>query len=207
MLVIREQHYLDSLRPYFNIAIAADNAMRGRKQSAFFIEQLSKRGKGAVRSPEVRAKIAASLRGRKLGPRTEVVKKQISEKLRGHTVSEETRARISAKTKGQWHHTDEAKARISAYCLEHGVRPKPSRGEANACARLTWTAVREIRAKYATGKYSLTGLGTEYGVDHSTIGLIVRNKTWREDTDEGLLVLDPATEPLVPRLRQRRARS
>jgi group I intron endonuclease len=189
-LFIREQHYIDTLKPTFNIALAADNPMRGRKQSAKFIALLSAREKGTARSPEVRAKIAATLRGRKLGPRSEEVRLKLSEKLQGHAVSEETRAKISAKTKGQWHHTEETKARIGAYSREHGVRPKPQPGEGNAAARLTWADVRAIRATYVPRTYPLTRLAAEYGVDHTTISLIVRHKTWREasDDDSGLVV-------------------
>lgn len=204
-LRIREQHYLDTMRPHFNIALAADSPMRGRKQSATFIAMLRARV-GVTRSPEVRAQIAATLRGRKVGPRTEEVKRKLSEQLMGHTVSGETRARIGAKSKGR-RHTAEAKARIGAYSREHGIRPDPQRGEDHPRALLTWVAVREIRAKYATGRWTLAGLGAEYGVDHSTIGYIVRHKIWRDDPDETPMVLDPAAAPLVPRIRRYRART
>lgn len=56
-------------------------------------------------------------------------------------------------------------------------RPK---GESHGCSVLTWDKVREIREKYKPQKYSSYRLALEYKVSRSTIGFIVRNKTWIE---------------------------
>jgi len=48
-------------------------------------------------------------------------------------------------------------------------------------AILDWAKVREIRNKFATGNYTQKQLGIEYGVDRTNIGLIVHNKSWKEE--------------------------
>jgi hypothetical protein len=53
----------------------------------------------------------------------------------------------------------------------------PVRGERNPNSKLTAEAVREIRAKHATGEKSGM-LAREYGVSRDTIGLVVRRKLW-----------------------------
>ena len=49
-------------------------------------------------------------------------------------------------------------------------------GERNGNVKLTISEVEEIKEKYATGKYTKTALGKEYGVDHSTIGRYINGK-------------------------------
>lgn len=51
-------------------------------------------------------------------------------------------------------------------------------GERNPCAKLTAQQVLEIRAKYIPWRYSLSKLAQEYGVDFTTISLIIRRKKW-----------------------------
>jgi hypothetical protein len=52
------------------------------------------------------------------------------------------------------------------------------KGEKNGNSKLTETQVREIRNKYANGGISYQQLAIEYGVDKSSIGLIIRRETW-----------------------------
>lgn len=73
----------------------------------------------------------------------------------------------------------------SANCIDkvnHGYY-----GERVSSAKLTATQVVEIRKKYATGDYSYSKLGVEYGVDKSTIGDVVLGNTWTHTDyeDEG----------------------
>lgn len=42
----------------------------------------------------------------------------------------------------------------------------------------TEQAVRDMRAEYADGDVSQRELGRKHGLDHKTIGAIVRRKTW-----------------------------
>lgn len=54
------------------------------------------------------------------------------------------------------------------------------RGENNLRAKLTWAAVRDIRARYISDALSLLPLATEYGVSKRTIQNIVNRDTWHE---------------------------
>ena len=60
----------------------------------------------------------------------------------------------------------------------HTFEPQP--GEQNAAAKLTWSAVLEIRAKNAGG-VSQRALAREYGVHRNTIHQIVHGRLWRAD--------------------------
>lgn len=55
-------------------------------------------------------------------------------------------------------------------------------GEAHPNAKLTWDAVRAIRASYRKNhaQYSAGAIASRYGVDRSLIRKIVRNEMWRE---------------------------
>jgi HNH endonuclease len=61
--------------------------------------------------------------------------------------------------------------------------PKEQRafGEDNSQAALTWEQVREIRAKYATGRYKKRALAREYGVSWFTMWDILAGNRWKED--------------------------
>jgi group I intron endonuclease len=52
-------------------------------------------------------------------------------------------------------------------------------GENSRHSKLDWAKVMEIRSKYASGEYSLSKLGTAYGVAVGTIQCIVENRTWK----------------------------
>jgi hypothetical protein len=65
-----------------------------------------------------------------------------------------------------------------ADAFRNGKRKSPSW---SAClgAQLTGDIVGEIRRLYATGKFSQRELAAQFGVDHSTIGRIVRRQAWK----------------------------
>lgn len=52
-------------------------------------------------------------------------------------------------------------------------------GEGNGRSKLTWGQVEAIRSAYDAGGVSQAELGRKYGVDASTISVIVRGKTWK----------------------------
>lgn len=52
-------------------------------------------------------------------------------------------------------------------------------GERNTKAKLTWSAVAEIRRRYAVGSVTCRSLAGEFGVSFSAISRVVRNDTWR----------------------------
>lgn len=54
------------------------------------------------------------------------------------------------------------------------------RGEKHRNAKLTWEKVREIRHKYATGKYRQIDLAKQYGSTQAGISQLIRNIAWKE---------------------------
>jgi len=50
----------------------------------------------------------------------------------------------------------------------------------NRVAKLNWVIVRAIRKEYIEENISYVNLGIKYNVNKTTIGLIIRNKTWKE---------------------------
>lgn len=60
--------------------------------------------------------------------------------------------------------------------------------EENGNAKLDWPTVREIRRRYQPGKTkrgganSLRALAREFGVHNATIGRIVKNQIWKDDS-------------------------
>ena len=51
-------------------------------------------------------------------------------------------------------------------------------GEGNPRAKLTWAAVREIRA--LKGQMSQDKIARQFGVSVSTVGLVLTGRTWAE---------------------------
>ncbi len=61
-------------------------------------------------------------------------------------------------------------------------RHNPGRGENNGGGgKLTWPDVRAIRAMRATEGMSQQAIADRFGVSQCLVGLILRNKLWRED--------------------------
>jgi len=81
-----------------------------------------------------------------------------------------------------------AKGRNNVPCGDkHPARLRPermARGIDNGSACLTVAQVQEIRALYATGRYTHLMLGVKFGVSKTTIGLIIRHKAWAHVPDD-----------------------
>ena len=92
-LLGREQHWLDTSRPEFNLAKYADAPMRGRKASRQHRARLSKAHR-RYQSSETRSKIGDANRGKRRSP-------EVIEAMRRRVVSVETRARMSAAAKAR----------------------------------------------------------------------------------------------------------
>jgi hypothetical protein len=63
----------------------------------------------------------------------------------------------------------------------HFSRTKPEfcpRGEQHGRSKVTEAQVRAIRGRYAQGNISLSALGREYGVGHTSIKRIVDGTYW-----------------------------
>ena len=86
-LLIREQFYIDNLKPHYNIASFAGNTL-GFKHSEDSKKIMSKRHKGKIISEETKAKMSNS-------------KKGILNSNYNKTMPEETKQKISTATKGK----------------------------------------------------------------------------------------------------------
>jgi len=111
-------------------------------------------------------------------------KEIIGKTQRGKKRTEEQKAVIS-KANRKRHPSEESKEKNRiANRITHS-RPeikeadrKRNGGENNPGAKLTWARIKEIREKFATGRYTKTQLGLEYSVNRRTITKIIDNKAW-----------------------------
>lgn len=152
-LVEREQHYIDTLNPTYNIAPNAGSRL------------------GIPCREATKQKISQALTGRKGHKLSEEHKQKIRESLRGRTLSEEQKRRLSEANKGR--------TRSSPVSPE--TRRKLSealRGERSSGAKLTEQDVAAIKILLAQSTLSLAKIAARYGVDRSTIGYIKRGDTW-----------------------------
>ena len=63
--------------------------------------------------------------------------------------------------------------------IAHGTWSPPRlQGEANGMTKLTEIEIVEIRRLHAAGGVNYPELGAQFGVERSTIGLIIRRATW-----------------------------
>lgn len=60
-----------------------------------------------------------------------------------------------------------------------GRQAPRAHGEANTAAKLTETDVIAIRALYATGRMSQRRIGDLFGIEQTSVGLIVRRERWK----------------------------
>lgn len=96
-LIEREQYYLDTLHPWFNINILANSTL-GVKRSKLTRDKISKGNKGKKRTPEqIEANRLRNI-GRIQSPES-IKKRSIS--TMGHVVTEETRRKISVANSGK----------------------------------------------------------------------------------------------------------
>lgn len=111
----REQHFIDTLDPHYNICRIAGSWLgrgvspetrakmgawqKGRKLSPETCARIGAASKGRHPSPATRAKISASLMGHGASPEARA---RMSAALQGHSTSPSTRAKIGAANKG--HH-------------------------------------------------------------------------------------------------------
>lgn len=150
-LLAREQYYIDTLKPAYNISPTAGStlgikftsevrakmsaAKRGTKPSQQCLanshnpEANAKRSealKGVKRCAETRVKMSAAQKGRKGTKPSEKTREKLSEALKEywqmHGCSDETKAKISSAKKG-YKYSAEAKANMSA--AHQGQKPSP----------------------------------------------------------------------------------
>ena len=107
-ILMREQHYLDSLCPEYNISKVAGSQL-GTKRSEEYRQRLSEKMKGNT----------PWNKGKKTGPISEATRKKMSESGKKRTVSEETKKRISDGKKGK-KFSEEHKDNLSKAKTKHG---------------------------------------------------------------------------------------
>lgn len=141
-------------------------ALKGKEKTKEHKDKLSKSHIGMKYSDEAKRNMSKS----KIGLPSPMKGKKQSEKFR----------KMLSKRKGENHplfgigHTKESKAKMSK-THSSGI----DRGENNGNSKLTWEKVKEIRRKYATGKYTQLKLSKEYNVTRGNIGSIIRNERWK----------------------------
>jgi group I intron endonuclease len=111
ILIEREQYYLDSLRPEYNLAKKAENCL-GVKHSISTRQKMSEAAKRRQRNPcseETKAAISQANRGQK---RTDEQKERIAKSLRGRSISDDHKSKISTTLKGRMF-SEETRAKIS----------------------------------------------------------------------------------------------
>lgn len=104
-LIIKEQHYLDLLKPCFNIRTVADRNFNV-KLSKEHCDKISKFNKGRQFSKEHCERISKSKKGIKRGkgkPCSEETKKKISMANKGRMTSDETRRKLAITSTGRFH--------------------------------------------------------------------------------------------------------
>ena len=127
MLLEREQHYLDTLKPEYNIAPIAGSPLGVRHtneaRANMSAAHAGKRNHnyGKHHSEDTKQKISMGMVGKQNHnkPHSKETKRKTSKALMGHQVSEETRAKQSAAKRGKpssfkgKHHTAKTKQKIS----------------------------------------------------------------------------------------------
>lgn len=62
--------------------------------------------------------------------------------------------------------------------LDMKVKNRVAKNEKHTRAKHTWASVSKIRELYKSGKYTHRCLGQMFGVSHTDIGSIIRNRLW-----------------------------
>jgi group I intron endonuclease len=120
LLIEREQYYIDTLHPEYNISPKAGNCL-GLKHTEESRKNMSIAHKGNIPSQETREKMSRAQKGKIISQET---RNKLSRYHTGRSLSQETKNKISLKKKGRkmpgchtslgYKHTPEAKAKISA---------------------------------------------------------------------------------------------
>jgi group I intron endonuclease len=108
-LLQREQHWIDTLRPAFNVCKTAGSQL-GMSHSAEAREKMSAARKGAKKTASHQAAINAALKGRRL---SEGCKSLLADARRGTKASEQTRQKMSQTRTGR-RPSEETRAKLSA---------------------------------------------------------------------------------------------
>lgn len=199
VLVDREQDYLDSQKPEYNIALDAKAPTRGRKMSKERNKKISESLQGKQLSKQHREKLSEvhsgennwqygipkeehPFYGREL---TEEHKQKISESLKGKNspwynknLSEEHKEKLSKAKSGEnhpfygKHRSEEVKQKIG----------DANRGENSGRAKLTEKKVKIIKYLLKGNSFIQKEIGKMFGVSDSIICMINTGKIWTHVT-------------------------
>lgn len=167
-LLIREQYFVDTLHPKYNIRTECVHSNLGLQTSDETKEKISKANSGKARSEECKAILREVNLGKNASDET---KQKMSDSQKNKVKTEEHKRKISESNKGKT---------MSKESIEKGIKTKKDRGvmrgEKNPKAKLTQKDVDLIREKLITTK--ITEIAKEYNVFYQTIHGIKNNKTW-----------------------------
>ena len=183
-LVQREQYYMDTLEPAYNIKPKADRsemsketkykiieANKGREHSRETRQKMSETHKGKEISQETREKISESLSGKNhpnFGKEIpEETKEKISKSNKGKEMSEEARIKMSESHKDE-ELSDEHKRKMS----------EAQKGKKNGNSKLTDKKVKIIKHLLNGDSFTHKQIGAMFGVARGTIGNISVGRNW-----------------------------
>ena len=175
ILLEREQYYLDTLCPEYNILPMAGSSL-GVIPTAEARLNMSKAQKGHIATPETREKISLANKGKKRSPEALL---NMSLAHMGHVTSPETREKLSKINKGKTMST-ETRAKISkahkgnTYNLGHRAS-KETREKMSASAhKISLTERYQLMLEYqkeiAPRRPRFRGLAKLFGVSVTTVG-------------------------------------
>lgn len=98
LLLVKEQQYIDSLKPFYNIALVVTSCMKGRNQTEAAKLKVSVANKGRIVSEATRAKISEANKGRKM---SDAALENMRKAQKGRIVSEESKRKMSETRKGK----------------------------------------------------------------------------------------------------------
>lgn len=154
-LFVKEQYYIDTKKPEYNIVKEVLAPMRGRHHSE-----------------ETKKKLSIANKGHCSHIQTEEIKNKIRETLKGRTFSKETLEKISAANTGKIRTKEQKeilnKARLKSKDLYSG--------ENSGVSKLTWENVNFIRNNYPTK--TTKELSVLFNCKINTILQVLKNRSW-----------------------------
>ncbi len=192
LLIEREQYWMDTLCPQYNISPKAGSNLGLKMSLATRIKMSIDRTGKSHHSEKGKAELSKKMLGNKYRLNIPVVhsretKAKISKKLKGTRHSSESYIRASEKMKGRpsWNlgvkSSDETKRKlkeshIGQKAWHKGKTGVSARGDSHGRSKLSETDVLSIRSRSVEGSLVLSEI---YNVDRVTINKIIRRGSWK----------------------------
>lgn len=167
-LIEREQHYMDSLQPEYNLAPLAGSQL-GMVRSEETRQRMRTAHTGKAHTEETKRKLSEAKKGRRMPVRSKEHCRKISEALMCWGQTAEAKQKRSEAAKGR--------------VLSAGHRRKLGealRGEKNGNAKLTEAQVREI--KFTETTLTQREVAARFGVSVRTVSAIKSGHRWAHVT-------------------------